>query len=322
MSSESACVRLELMLRARRFDETLLAHREYVDGPSPVGIGQEGTAAAIATSRQPGDTLSLNHRNHHHLLAGGADPEVCYREIFGRDGGPQRGLSGTLHLIDPDHGIQHTSAMVGMSVPLAVGAALAHHRRGGDRIAFATCGDGALSEGVTSESFNLAVLWRLPVVFVCESNAEPVGEQATPILAARRIVDIPAAHRVGVEEADATNPRQIADAIERAAAFARAGGGPRFVLAQTVPWPGNLTFLPQPLPPLDLSLAVRQSSGWELADPIVAEARALIDDGVPMTTLLSLDAQITAGMQAAVREAAAAPAAPGSVALEHVLGVR
>lgn len=311
---------IEPMLRARRFDETLLANFEHVAGASPVGIGQEGTAAAIASARRPGDTLTVNHRNHHHLLASGTDPEIMYREIFGRDGGLQRGRSGTLHLVDPDHGILHTSAMVGMSVPLGIGMALAHQRGDTGRIAFATLGDGAMSEGVVSESFNLAVLWGLPIVFVCESNATAVGEQATPIVAARRLADLPAAHRVTAFEEDATQPRGLAARIQQAADVTRCGDGPVFVLAQTVPWPGNASFLPEAMAPVSLRAATREGVDWERSDPLLNETRALLADGASLDELLALDALITEEMERAVEAAAAAPLPPASVALDDVLG--
>jgi acetoin:2,6-dichlorophenolindophenol oxidoreductase subunit alpha len=310
------------MLRARRFDERLLASADSVNGPSPVGIGQEGVAAAIALVRRPGDTLSLNHRNHHHLLANGTDPEQTYREILGRDGGPQRGRAGTIHLVDPSIGVFHTSAMVGCSVGLGVGMGLAHKRRRAGAVAFALFGDGAMTEGVVAESFNLAALWQLPVIFVCESNSEPMEEQATAIVSARELRHIPEAYRIPARSADATEPRLIAEAIEAATRSARDGKGPAFVLAQTVPWPGNAHFIPAHQPPTDLDVAQGTREGWDSSDPLLNELATLLEEGTTMDTVREVDREIVETMDRAARAALGAPEADASAAMEHVLASR
>ena len=124
------------MLRGRRFDETLIAHAELVSGVFHVSIGMEGTAAALAAARTPADLIMLNHRNHGALAAIGSDLETMFREILGRDGGPQRGRAGSLHLADAANGVPYTSAMVagGVRIVRRHGAGTAPSRTRGDRL--------------------------------------------------------------------------------------------------------------------------------------------------------------------------------------------
>ena len=142
-------------------------HADQVLGANPMSIGQEGIAMAIAQAREPDDRQFVGHRNHHHFVACGCSISLLYAEILGRDGGPQRGRSGSLHFVDPAHGFLHTSAMVGAAAPLATGAALANKRLERPGIVFACFGDGAIGEGVVSESFVLARMWDLAQCLHC-----------------------------------------------------------------------------------------------------------------------------------------------------------
>jgi TPP-dependent pyruvate/acetoin dehydrogenase alpha subunit len=307
------------MLRARRFEEALLDHAALIRGVFHVGIGQEATAAAVALARRERDAIMLNHRNHHHLAALGSDLEVMFREILGRDGGPQRGRAGTLHLADPGCGVPYTSAMVGGGVPIGLGIALARKRRREDGIAFCLFGDGAMGEGVLHECLNLAALWELPVVFVCESNAPRAGDRAVSSQSAHTLADIARAHRVRAEIVDATDARATAATLDAAAAAARARTGPCFIEARSVPWPGNRGFLPERREPLHLAGALGPASDvWDEADPVRNEVRALARDGVPLAEVEELDAAVRAEASRAVSAAVDAPLAPASAAFEHV----
>jgi pyruvate dehydrogenase E1 component alpha subunit len=308
--------RLAAMLRARRFDETLIAHAELVTGVFHVSIGQEGTAAALAAACAPADLIMLNHRNHGALAAIGADLETMFREILGREGGPQRGRAGSLHLADPAHGVLYTSAMVAGGVALAVGMALAKRRLRSDGIVFAFCGDGAMGEGAMHESLNVARLWELPLLLVCESNAAPGAERANAFQAARALTDIAAAHQVPAVTVDANDARAIEAAMATAVAAVRAGAGPGFIEARSQPWPGNATFLPRLVTgALDLADAADPGAGWTAVDPILREARALHGDGVPPAALARLDDAVRGEAAAAFERAAASPAPPATLSL-------
>jgi TPP-dependent pyruvate/acetoin dehydrogenase alpha subunit len=305
---------LSPLLSARRFDEVLLRGAEHVIGVFHVSIGMEATAAALACVKSEHDVLMLGHRNHAHLVSIGSDPEVLYREMLGRDGGPQRGRGGSLHLADPARGVPYTSAMLGGSAALANGIALALGRRRTGGIAFACFGDGAMGEGLLYETIGLACAWQLPIVFVCESNAleRRHGELATRARA----------HGLPAHVSDARRPRAVVRALDGAAQAARAGDGPQFLEARSAPWPGNSSFIPHLKRAFDLAASAGPPSDDPFAahDPVRCEARALLDEGVPMERLLELDACVSDRMRAAFDAAAAAPGAPARVALEDVWG--
>jgi TPP-dependent pyruvate/acetoin dehydrogenase alpha subunit len=323
VSGPDRLTRLAAMLRARRFDETLIANAELVSGVFHVSIGHEAVAAALAGARTASDLIMLNHRNHGALAAIGTDVEVSYREILGRDGGPQRGRAGSLHLADVANGVPYTSAMVAGGVALAVGMALAKQRLGRAGIVFAFFGDGAMGEGAMYESLNLAALWKLPLLFVCESNAsaDRDGGGANALQAARTLTALADVHQIPATAVDGGDPQAVAATMDDAVAAVRAGGGPRFIEARLHPWPGNATFLPRLVTgELDLSDAERtgDAGAWSAADPVLAEARALLRDGVALADLLVLDRSVRATVQRAFASAAAAPSAPDSVATSAV----
>jgi pyruvate dehydrogenase E1 component alpha subunit len=307
------------MLRARRFDETLIEHAEMVVGVFHVSIGMEATAAALAHTRDPDDLVMLNHRNHGVLQALGSDPETMFREILGRDGGRQRGRGGSLHLCDPERGVPYTSAMVAGGPALAVGMALARKRLERPGIVFAFFGDGAMNEGAMHESLNLAALWRVPLLFVCESNAREAAERATATQAARSLHELAAVHQVPAAAVDAADAEAMTAALGEAASELRAGAGPRFLEARTPPWPGNATFIPQ-LAAGRLELSTTEEDAWAQLDPILREARALTAGGASLAELVEIDRAIDEQMRGAFERAAAAPLAPAAHATAGVWG--
>lgn len=313
--------RLVPLLRSRHFDEVLLEHADLLVDHYHVSIGQEATAVAVSLHREATDPFLPNYRNHAHLVAAGSDPTVLYAEIFERDLGPQRGRSGSFHLSDPDLGFLHTSALVAGSVPLACGVAWARTRKGQGGVVFTNFGEGALGEGVIHECLNIAVLWDLPVVFLCESNQVPRDGQANLSQSAADLLDIPRAHRVPVTYVDATQPAAADEAVGGVIAAVRSGGGPHFVQAQSCPWPGNSTFFPANTEgPLDLSRATTSAEPgtWAAGDPTLNEARLLLGQGVELDALVGLSDAVRAEMVAALEAALEAPRAPGHVAHEDV----
>jgi TPP-dependent pyruvate/acetoin dehydrogenase alpha subunit len=319
---------LEPMLRARRFDEALIRHAELIDGVYHVSIGLEATAGALAVVRRDGDDTMLNHRNHGALAALGSDPETMFGEIFGRDGGPQRGRAGTLHLSDPSVGVPYTSAMVAGGAAIAVGIAFGRRLAGEDGIVFAFFGDGAMGEGAMYESLNLAALWEAPVLFVCESNSEPAGDRANSLQAARSLVELAAVHQMPARALEASDPLALAAAFAEDAEAVRAGAGPRFIEACSAPWPGNAGFLPSAeARRFDLAAAATEpgegepaGAGWAAVDPLAQLVRSLVAGGAELAELEALDAAVRVEMQAAAERAAAAPVAPPSAATENVWG--
>ena len=314
--------RMARMLCARRLDEALIEHAHLVTGVFHVGIGQEGTAAALAAVRRPADVVTLTHRSHHHLAAIGSDLELMFREILGRDGGPQRGRAGTFHLADSGLGVPYTSAMVAGGVPLAVGLAYGKARRSEEGIVFSFLGDGALGEGAVQECFNIASLWRAPVLFVCENNARPDDGRANAFQAAPTLAGLAEVNGITSTSADAREPEAVEQALARLADRVRGGGGPGFLDARSEPWPGNRSFLAQAgTAPLDLRDATGPAeSDWARGDPVLNEARRLLREGLELAALLRLDRTVREEVERAFDAAVHAPQAPASVALADVWG--
>jgi TPP-dependent pyruvate/acetoin dehydrogenase alpha subunit len=315
---------LERLLRARRFDELLVANADEIKGHYHVSIGLESTAVALAIHRQPGDTITTTYRNHAHLAALGSDLAVMFAEVFGRDLGPQRGRAGSTHLADPNVGIMHTSAMVSGGVSQAVGLAYAGTRTTADAVCFCFFGDGAFGEGAVHESLNLASLWELPVVFVCENNAPPANGKANAFQSASSLLAIAEVNAVPGDAVDAREPSATSEALGRLTGEARAGRGPRFLEARAAQWQGSTTFFPHDATGrTDLRDAGRSGGdAWrDRDDPVLNECRRLLSAGVPMETLLSVDEHVTDEVENALEAGRKAAPAPSEAAITDVVAM-
>jgi acetoin:2,6-dichlorophenolindophenol oxidoreductase subunit alpha len=164
---------LETMLVIRRFEESVLrmSADKHFSGHYHLYIGQEATGAAVMSVLEPRDRLNATHRNHGHVLARGADPGRAMAEILGRATGLNKGRGGTIHLSEPGLGFLSTSGIVGGCIGLGVGGGYAARQKKDGSISATFFGDGALEEGVSFEAMNIASLWKLPVLFVCENNS-------------------------------------------------------------------------------------------------------------------------------------------------------
>ncbi len=180
LGGEQATRLLATMWRIRLFEERVgqLARGGEIDGLIHSSEGQEGVAAAICSQLRDDDHVYSGHRAHGHAIAKGASLDRVMAELMGRDGGLCRGLGGSMHLVDTEHGFMGATGVVGGNVPIALGSALAARLRGSDTVAVVFFGDGAVQAGHFNETINLATLWQLPLVLVCENNASPSSRRA------------------------------------------------------------------------------------------------------------------------------------------------
>jgi TPP-dependent pyruvate/acetoin dehydrogenase alpha subunit len=243
--------RFRTMLRIRRFEEALIAlSTEHDVGHFHVYIGQEATGAAALALLEVGDVAYTTHRNHGHLIARGVDPARMLAEILGKGTGTNRGKGGTLHLASAEHGFPTTSSSVGGPLPIAVGSAYAFRELGLARVSVCLFGDGALEEGAWHEAINIAAVWKLPVVFLCENNSlEALGQSAneypSSTLAAQRLTDLVEPFKVPAVAVDGGDVSAVDREMRAALERARAGGGPAFIETWTVRWPGSRPVWPQ-----------------------------------------------------------------------------
>jgi len=326
--------RFAAMLRIRRFEEQciLLSRAGRFPGHYHVYIGQEATAVTACAALGEEDFVFSTWRNHGHLLARGAAPDRMMAEILGKSGGYARGKSGTLHMAVRALGVPSTSALVGGSLPLATGAALACKRRGSG-IAVAFFGDAALEEGACYEAMILASLWQLPILFVCENNSIPPaqrkrGQYTSSTLPAARLGDVPQALQLRAEVLDGTDADALAGGFERLAAEVRSGGGPRFVEVRCTRWPGSFPLWPElPSGEWKLAWAFGQNpdradlAAWlEQSDPLSLYLRKQVAAGaLTREQAQALDARITEEIAGAVRFALVSTYPAAEEAYRHVL---
>ena len=300
---------LDRMLLIRRFEEMLIdLSGDHNFGHYHLYIGEEATGATVVESLRETDLLLTTWRNHGHLLARGADPGRMVAEILGRIDGYNKGRGGTLHLTAREKGFLSTSGLVGGAVGLASGAGFALKKAGGGNICVVFFGDGAMEEGVVFEAMNLASLWSLPVLFVCENNnsgairAQEGGFPSSEI-AASRISDIPRSLNIRTETVDGADVAAVHAAVEDKVREMRANGGPVFIEAYTERWPGSRPLWPEQATGVtdiasawDESLLTGDHADWVRDhDPIVRLIRKGLDQGfVGKDNLQDRDSRICA----------------------------
>ncbi|MFC1411616.1 thiamine pyrophosphate-dependent dehydrogenase E1 component subunit alpha [Streptacidiphilus sp. N1-12] len=234
--------RYRMLRLIRGFEQRALAlvkSGEIVGGIHPY-IGQEAVAVGVCAALRPDDRITSTHRGHGHVLAKGADPRRLMAELAGRESGLNQGRGGSMHAADLSLGILGANGIVGAGAPIAVGAAWAAQQAGEDRVVVSFFGDGALNQGVLLESLNLAAMWRLPVLFVCENNG-----YATTLPAATAVAGsaLGRAQAFGIPAVpvDGMDTEAVREAAVRAVARARAGDGPAFLECHTYRFEGHHT---------------------------------------------------------------------------------
>lgn len=204
-----------------------------VSGTTHLCQGQEAVSVGACMALRRDDYITCTYRGHGHVLAKGADPARALAEIMGRENGLCRGLGGSMHLADATCGALGSFAIVGAGLPVAAGAAWSARLRGTDQVAVAFFGDGAVNIGAFHESLNLAAVWKLPVIFVCENNL--YGEY-TPFAATSpvaHVADRAAAYAMAASRVDGNDVEQVFGAVDHAVGLARRGDGPTLIECDT-----------------------------------------------------------------------------------------
>jgi TPP-dependent pyruvate/acetoin dehydrogenase alpha subunit len=289
----------------------------YRDGEIPgfvhTSLGQEAVAAGVCAALEPDDYLTTTHRGHGHVLAKGADVDRMMAELFGKSTGLCRGKGGSMHVADPAIGILGANAIVGAGMPLAVGAALSSKLLGQGRVAVSFFGEGAVNQGSFHESLNLAAIWDLPVIFLCENNVYAEFSDSRRMTRVPSVADRCSAYGVHAERVDGNDVEAVFAVVSGAVRTCREGEGPVLIEAETYRWHGHYEGDAQPYKPAD------EATGWRDRDPLkVAAARIRESDPESESRL----AEIAAEMQAIVEQAveAARAAAPPAIeeAYQHV----
>lgn len=282
---------LEPMMLIRRFEEAVctLANEKAFPGHFHLYTGQDATGVGAMAALRPQDRIATTHRNHGHVLARGTDPCAALAEIMGRETGLNRGRGGTIHLCDPDLGFIQTSGIVGSVIGLAVGAAYACQLKGDGAVTAAFFGDGALEEGIGFETLNIAALWKLPIVFICENNSAEAwgaakGGFPTLVHAAHDLRSIPGSMGIEAVRVEGIDAFAVYEAVVTAVERCRTGTGPIFIEAMTKRWAGSAPLWPELATGItDIAMATGETpigdgphrAWFEDNDPLLRLARQL-----------------------------------------------
>jgi pyruvate dehydrogenase E1 component alpha subunit len=236
--------------------------------------GQEAIAAAMGVSLRADDQLVTTYRGLHDLIGKGVPLEEIYGEMMGRTVGASRGKGGTMHIAKPDKGVMLSTGIVGAGPPVAVGLAMAAKRKGLDRVTVVSFGDGATNTGSFHEAANMAALWDLPLVFVCQNNLYAEMTPTAYTMKLEHVVDRAAGYGMPGVRVDGNDPLAVAAALDEALRRARTGGGPTFIECVTFRFRGHYFGDRMPYIPKD------QLAAAMAADPVPRFRTHLSDGGI------------------------------------------
>jgi pyruvate dehydrogenase E1 component alpha subunit len=314
-TSESARHALLTMWTIRRFEEAVddLFARGLMHGTMHLSIGQEASATGACLALRNDDAITSTHRGHGHCIAKGADLTRMMAELLAKETGYCRGRGGSMHIADTATGNLGANGIVAGGIPIAAGAALAYQMRGEDRVVACFFGDGAANEGAFHEAVNLAAIWKLPVVFICENNKYGMSFSTEKSFAIENISERGAAYGIPGVTVDGNDVDAVYDAVSTAVARARSGEGPTLVENLTYRWKGHSKS------DKNLYRTKEEIADWRSKDPIlrfeaqVKESGVLSEDEVQAVRTLAMEQ-----MREAVRQANAAPDADPSDLLDAV----
>lgn len=290
-------VLLREMLRIRRFEEK--AAEVYTEGRIRgflhLYIGEEAVAVGALQALRPEDAVVSTYREHGHALARGLPMGPLMAEMYGRTNGCSRGRGGSMHLFDASRRFYGGYGIVGGGLPVAVGLALADRLQGRDRVTACFFGDGAVAEGEFHEAMNLAALWRLPVLFLCENNRYAMGTALERHQAQTDLRIKAAGYRMDAASVDGMDVRAVLEAAEAEAEGIRRRGMPFFLEARTYRFRAHSMADP------DLYRSKAEIEAWKARDPIAAFAARLLAEGrMADADLQALEREVALEVEAAV----------------------
>ena len=305
------------MLRIRLVEERVadLITAGEVKTPCHLCIGQEAIATGVCAALKKQDYIWGGHRSHGHYLAKGGDPKSLMAEILGKSTGCSRGRGGSMHLFAADVGLLGTVPLVAATIPLAVGASLASKLRGDGRVSVSFFGDGAMEEGHFHESLNLASLYRLPAVFVCENNLYASHLHLLERRSADNLPRAGEAHGIPAITLDGNDVLAVCQAAREAVSRARRGGGPTLLECRTYRWRGHVGAS------WDMDVGVKRRDeleDWLPCDPIARLRAYLLELGTLQEELDVVALSLKAEIDEAVDFAKGSPYPEPDDLVEHV----
>ncbi|MFP3579330.1 thiamine pyrophosphate-dependent dehydrogenase E1 component subunit alpha [Arthrobacter sp. SIMBA_036] len=295
---------LRAMTAIREFESRLPQYSKdgLIRGSTHPSVGMEAIAVGVSRNLRAADSIASNHRGHAHCLAKGADPGRTLAEILGRRDGYCGGKGGSMHIGVKELGILGTNGIVGAGIGLATGAALAAQMQRTGDVAVAYFGDGATNQGVLAESFNLAAIWNLPVIFICENNHFAQSATLEQMVAQSDLRRRGEAYGVPSIDVDGMDIEAVNKAAASAVARARAGDGPTFIVADTYRYLGHMAG------DTEIYRTKEQVEAWKGRDPIASlAARLLAQNVLTQNEIDDISREAAAAVDAAEAFAKASP---------------
>ena len=310
LTNEQMIEMLRRMLRIRRFEEKVieLVGKGELPGAAHTSFGQEGAQVGACIALKPDDYEVGTHRSHGHPIAKGADLKPLMAELLGRVTGVNRGKGGSMHLADFSVGSLGETSIVGSGLPVAAGAALGAKMLGNGKVCLCFFGDGSSNEGTFHESLNLAAIWKLPVIYLCENNQWAATTNVSYSVSVKDIADRAKGYDIPGVVVDGQDPIAVYEVVSRAAERAREGSGPSLVEAKTYRIRGHAEgALFESLEKTGYRKA-GEIEQWRKRDPILLFRAKLIESGVLTESQVDqMDQEIKAEVLAAEAFAIASP---------------
>lgn len=278
-------------------------------------IGEEAIAVGAITNLLPQDYIFTHYRDHGHALARGMDPNAAMAELFGKATGSSKGKGGSMHLFDASINFMGGYAIVGGQIPLAVGAAFGAKYKGEDSVVLCFLGDGALNEGEFHEAMNLAAIWQLPIIFLCENNLYGMGSPVSKVSAYKDIYKLGEPYGTPSLQIDGMDVLAVRSTLRDVVAKVRKGDGPYFIEAIAYRFRGHSMADPSEY------RDKQEEAYWKERDPITALRDLLIHKhGVSTEELDSIDVEIDSRIEAAVKFANESPFPDKKELYEDIIG--
>jgi pyruvate dehydrogenase E1 component alpha subunit len=303
------------MLEVRLFEEKVfeLYGQNLVPGTIHLYAGEEAVAVGVCSNLTKGDYIISTHRGHGHCIAKGADLKKTMAEILGKKTGYCKGKGGSMHIADFAIGMLGATAVVGAGLPIAVGAGLSAKLRGTKQVVACFFGDGASNQGTFHESLNMASVWKLPVIFVCENNLYAMGTCQSRVMNIEHIADRAVAYGISGVVVDGNDVLAVHEAARKAIEDIRSGSGPVLIECKTYRHKGHSRVDPAKYRPK------REVEEWLAKDPIKRfRDRVLQENALTEAEIRQIDSEVAERIEDAVKFATSSPCPAPEEALEDV----
>ena len=314
-SKETYMYWYESMFLQRKFEEKAgqLYGQQKIRGFCHLYIGQEACSSGAVSALTKDDKWITAYRDHGHPLALGTDPNKIMAELYGKETGTTKGKGGSMHIFDKEKNFIGGHGIVGAQIPLGAGIALAEKYKGTQNLCMCYFGDGAVRQGALHEAFNMAMTWKLPVVFVVENNGYAMGTSVARTSNVRELYTIGESYDMPAEPVDAMDVEMVHEAVKRAADRARAGEGPTFLEFKTYRFRGHSMSDPQKYRTKD------EVEEWKMRDPVELIRHRILTNGIATEAELEeIDNRVKGKVEEAVKFAEESPFPKPETAFEDI----